>query len=42
MGSFITALFQKIQEQTKALVFVFVFVFVLVDAQAINTVLSMA
>ena len=37
MGSFITALFQKIQEQTKALVFVFGFIFVLVDEQAIST-----
>ena len=37
MGLFVIGLFQKIQEQTKALVFVFVFVFVLVDEQAIST-----
>ena len=37
MGSFVTGLFQKIQEQTKVLVFIFVFVFVLVDEQAISS-----
>ena len=37
MGSFVTGLFEKIQEQTKALVFVFVFC-VLVDEQAIRLV----
>ena len=37
MGSFVTGLFQNIQEQTKALVFVFVFV--LVGEQAVSTVL---
>ena len=36
IGSFVTGLFQNIQEQTKALVFVFEFVFVLVDEQAIS------
>ena len=36
MGSFVTGLFQNIQEQTKALVFAFIFVFVLVDEQAIS------
>ena len=36
MGSFVTDLFQSLQEQTKALIFVFVFLFVLVDEQAIN------
>ena len=35
-GSFVTGLFQNIQERTKALVFVFVFVLVLVDEQAIS------
>ena len=37
IGSFVTGLFQNIQERMKALVFVFVFVFVLVDEQAIST-----
>ena len=35
IGSFVTGLFQNIQEQKKSLVFVFVFV--LVDEQAIST-----
>ena len=38
IGSFITGLFQNIQERTKAMVLVFVLVFVLVDEQAINEV----
>ena len=37
IGSFVTGLFQNIQEQTKALVFVSVFVFVFVDEQALST-----
>ena len=36
IGSYVTGLFQKIQERTKALVLVFVFV--LVDEQAISIV----
>ena len=38
MDSFVTVLFQNIQERTKALVLVFVFVFVLVDEQAISAI----
>ena len=36
IGSFVTGLFQNIQERTKALVFIFVFDFVLVDEQAMT------